>query len=107
VASGLVNIIASNAVEHWYVYYKLPAAGLPALIPQLRALQADIADATGAEPRLQTRLDAPGGIATVMEIYDGVTSPARFSATLDSALAASGLPSELRTSRRTERFRDL
>jgi hypothetical protein len=94
-------------VEHWYVYYKLPAAELPAQLPALRALQRAVGSATGAQPRLQTRLDTPQGIATVMEVYTGITDPASFGPRLDAALAASALPASLRSARRTERFRDL
>jgi D-serine deaminase-like pyridoxal phosphate-dependent protein len=94
-------------VEHWYVYYKLPAADLPSVLPMVRALQARLGKAGGAEPRLQARLDTPEGIATVMEIYADIADPAAFGERLDAALRRSGLPAGLLAGRRTERFRDL
>jgi hypothetical protein len=94
-------------VEHWYVYYKLPAADLPDVLPRVRALQAEVARAAGCAVRLQARLDVPEGIATVMEIYGDVADPGALGARLEAALAASGLPPALRSGRRTERFRDL
>ena len=97
----------ANIVEHWYVYYKLPAAELPSCVPQVRALQDALRSATGVQPRLQTRVDAPDGVATVMEVYADIADAAAFGARFDAALASSGLPQALRHGRRTERFRDL
>ena len=94
-------------MEHWYVYYKLPAAELDATLPAMRALLAAVAAAAGIVPRLQTRVDTPGGVATVMEIYPDITAPDRFAGQLQSAVAASGLPAALCAGRRTERFRTL
>lgn len=94
-------------MEHWYVYYKLPAAELDATLPAMRALLAAVAAATGIVPRLQTRVDTPGGVATVMEIYPDIAAPDRFAGQLQSAVAASGLPAALCAGRRTERFRAL
>jgi hypothetical protein len=93
------------AMEHWYVYYKMPVAELPALLPRVRALQASLGLA--AAPGLQTRVDTPDGIATVMEIYPDIADAAGFARTLERAVAASDLPAALRAGRRTERFRSL
>jgi len=87
------------------VYYKLPVADLPCVLPRVRALQAALGLA--AAPGLQARVDAPDGIATVMEIYPQVADAAGFAQALDAALAASDLPAALRAGRRTERFRSL
>lgn len=87
------------------MYYKLPVAELPALLPRVRELQASLGLA--AAPGLQTRIDTPDGIATVMEIYPDIADAARFARALESAVAASDLPAALRGSRRTERFRSL
>jgi hypothetical protein len=92
-------------MEHWYVYYKLPLAELPDIVPRVRALQASLSLA--AAPGLQTRLDTPDGIATVMEIYPDIADAARFGQVLEAAVAASDLPAALRAGRRTERFRNL
>ena len=89
------------------MYYKLPAADLTSLTPRLHALAASVGSTTGVHPKLQTRVDTPGGIATVMEIYEGVADPALFGRQLDAALAASGLPAALVDGRRAERFRTL
>lgn len=94
-------------MEHWYVYYKLPVADLGERLPAVRALLAAVQNNTGARPQLQTRIDTPDGMATVMEIYADIDDPARFGPALEAALAASQLPPALRSSRRTERFRDL
>ena len=88
------------------MYYKLASGDLPALLPRLRALQAQLASEV-AQARLQTRVESAGGSATVMEIYDGVADPAHFGRRLDAALAAGALPEALCAARRTERFRDL
>jgi hypothetical protein len=91
-------------VEHWYVYYKLPVAELPAVLPRVRALQATLGLAAAG---LQTRVDTPDGIATVMETYPDIADAAGFAQALESAVAASDLPAALRAGRRTERFRSL
>lgn len=87
------------------MYYKLPVAELPALLPRVRALQASLG--LTAPARLQTRVDTPDGIATVMEIYPDIADTARFAQALERAVAASDLPAALRAGRRTERFRSL
>jgi hypothetical protein len=94
-------------VEHWYVYYKLPADSLPELLPSLRALVTQIGRAAGEPGRLQARIDVKDGMATVMEVYPQVDDPARLDAAMQAALAASDLPPVARGGRRVERFRDL
>jgi hypothetical protein len=92
-------------MEHWYVYYKLPLAELPDVVPRVRALQASLG--LSAAAGLQTRVDTPEGIATMMEIYPDIADAARFAQALEAAVAASDLPAALRAGRRTERFRNL
>jgi hypothetical protein len=94
-------------VEHWYVYYKLPADALPDVLPALRSLVQQIARAAGGPGRLQARIDVKEGLATVMEVYPEVQDPARLDAAMRSALAACDLPDAARSGRRVERFRDL
>lgn len=94
-------------MEHWYVYYKLPAAELDATLPAMRALIAAVARNSGIDARLQTRVDRPDGIVTVMEVYPEIAAPAQFGDALNAALSASDLPGPLRSGRRTERFRSL
>jgi hypothetical protein len=94
-------------VEHWYVYYKLPADSLPELLPSLRALVTQIARAAGGPGRLQARIDVKDSMATVMEVYPQVADPARLDAAMQAALADSDLPHAARGSRRVERFKDL
>ena len=96
-----------DTLEHWYVYYKLPAAELTTVLPSVRALQSAAVGATGVRPSLQTRVDAADGIATVMEVYAGIGDAAAFGRQLEAALSASPLPAAVLASRRTERFRDL
>lgn len=93
-------------MDHCYVYYKLPAAELAALLPRLRALLAAVAAASGVRPRLQTRSEAAGGLATVMEVYPDIAAREAFDAALAAAVAAQ-LPPALIAARRVERFRDL
>lgn len=89
------------------MYYKLPASQLPEVLPAVRALQSQLAAGGGVCPRLQARVDAPAGKATVMEVYADIADPPAFAARLEAAVAASALPAQLRAGRRRERFRDL
>jgi hypothetical protein len=89
-------------IEHWYVYYPAPAAGL---IDAVRAMQRQLATARGVETRLEQRVGA--ATPTWMEVYENVRDPASFDRALAAALAASELPPEMHTSRRVERFRPL
>ena len=89
-------------VEHWYVYYPAPAAGL---IDTVRAMQRDLSASRGVQARLEQRIGAD--TPTWMEVYENVRDPASFDRALAAAFAASGLPPEMRASRRVERFRPL
>lgn len=92
-------------MEHWYVYYKLPAVARMQTIACVQRMQDALASEVGVA-RLVERTD-DGTTRTFMEIYERIKAPGRFAAALDAAVSRSGLPTELRAARRTERFRDL
>lgn len=94
-------------MEHWYVYYKLPADSLPDLLPGLRAVVQQVACACGGSAQLQSRIDVRDGMATVMEVYPQVSDPDRLATCMQAALAASSLPLAVTSGRHVERFRDL
>lgn len=93
------------AMEHWYVYYKLPESARSETIDRVRRMQGALA-AQVSDTRLVERTDN-GDMLTFMEIYEGIDAPTRFAAALEDALLRSGLPGELRAARRTERFREI
>lgn len=92
----------ATSVEHWYVYYPAPATGL---LDAVRSMQRQLAAAGGVETRLEQRVGA--ATPTWMEVYENVRDAAGFDRAMSAALAASGLPPELRAARRVERFRPL
>jgi Domain of unknown function (DUF4936) len=91
-------------MEHWYVYYKLPAAEVDAMAARVKPMLAALGAATGAQCRLLARTEVAEGTATLMEVYDGIADAPAFGARLDAARARHGLPA---ATRRIERFRDL
>lgn len=97
-------------MEHWYVYYKCPGDSREDTIARVREMQVAVASQCDVRGRLLQRVDNndanPDGI-TLMEIYEHIAASERFNAVLDDALARSGLKAELRSSRHTERFRDI
>ena len=95
----------STAPENWYVYYPAPAA-VGSVLPQLRAMQQRLADRSGVRVRLEERV-GPGATPTWMEVYEGVSDPDGFAATLADAINASEWTRELAQARRVERFRCL
>jgi hypothetical protein len=94
------------SIEHWYIYYKLPAGQVASVAAAVRDMQRRLA-VGGVSASLQMRVDGTGGVATLMECYSGVTDAASFGARLDAAVAASKLPGELQAGRRVERFAEL
>lgn len=94
----------STAHENWYVYYPAPVAS--DALPRLRAMQRQLAQASGVAARIEARA-AADATPTWMEVYEGVADPQAFAAQLADALAASGLQQELPAQRRVERFRPL
>jgi hypothetical protein len=94
-------------VQHWYVYYKLPHGELAAVAQRVRAMQADLAAATGVQARLVRRVAEPqDGDVTLMEVYERIAHPARFQSAYDLAVAAADFRVELAAARRVERFED-
>jgi Domain of unknown function (DUF4936) len=94
-------------MEHWFIYYKLPAGEATRLNAAIRAMQEDLAARTGAHARLMRRPQAENEQITLMEIYEDVADSAAFASLLDQALAAQPMLAPLRaTPRRRETFVD-
>ena len=75
-----------------YVYYKIAADDGPALLPQLRQMQAVLAQ-QGVETSLMRRQDdsAQQDRQTWMEVYRGITDEQAFLLQLQQALREHGL----------------
>jgi tRNA-modifying protein YgfZ len=100
-------LTACAAMEHWFIYYKLPAGEATRLNAAIRAMQEDLAARTGAHARLMRRPQAENEQITLMEIYEDVADSAAFASLLDQALAAQPMLAPLRaTPRRRETFVD-
>ena len=69
-------------------------------------MQQRLADRSGVRARLEERV-GPGATPTWMEVYEGVSDPDGFAATLAEAVGASEWTRELAQARRVERFRCL
>jgi hypothetical protein len=93
-------------MQHWFVYYKLDAAEALDLAPRLREMQRQVTAACGAPSRLLRRVDDASGLATLLEVYEGIEQPPTFGSALATAVAAAGLPARLVAQRRTEIFED-
>lgn len=91
-------------MEHWFVYYKLPAAEVDATATRVRPMLAALGAATGARCRLMARTEVADGVATLMEVYEGIGDALSFATQLATALSRHGLEA---APRRIERFRDL
>ena len=94
-------------MQHWYVYYKLDPATVRDLEPRLRRMQQDVAAASGVRTRLMRRAGDDGGLATVLEAYEGIEQPEAFVGALGAALARADLPASLIAQRRTEKFQGI
>jgi Domain of unknown function (DUF4936) len=93
-------------VQHWYVYYKLTPAERDAMREPVRRMQEQVELESGARARLLERtVRDETGMATVMEVYEGIEDAGRFARQLDAAVRAH-LPAEHVAARRIERFRD-
>ena len=93
-------------MQHWYVYYKLTPDERDALREPVRHMQEQVARASGVRARLLERTEqGEAGMATVMEVYEGIEDAAGFARQLDAAVRAH-LPEHHAAARRTERFRD-
>lgn len=93
-------------MEHWYVYYKVPAAETAAVANRVRAMFNALGEAA-PKPRLLQRAEPGKNEVTLMEIYEPVADTASFAQALDRAVQASGLTPALVAARRIERFKDL
>lgn len=101
--------VKQSNLEHWYVYYKLDEQQLAAWLPHAPRLMAQVRAATGVQGRLLQRVDGArekAGIATLMEVYDGIADLPAFAAALEAAVAAARLavPAYAAVPRHTERF---
>jgi len=93
-------------VQHWYVYYKLTPAERDAMREPVRRMQEQVARESGARPLLLERTERDeAGMATVMEVYEGIEDAGRFARQLDAAVRAH-LPAQHVAARRIERFQD-
>lgn len=93
-------------MEHWYVYFKLPATEAPAVAQHIRTMQGALAAASGVHGRLVRRVDG-GETLTLMEVYEKIADPQAFEALLADASDHAGLAPALVAARRIERFREL
>lgn len=90
-------------MQHWYVYYKVGVDVRDQVIGQVRQMQEGLGIAAGVQGRLLERADA-GTESTLMEVYEGIREPERFSAQLETALRSARLPGAVVDARRVERF---
>jgi phosphoribosylformylglycinamidine (FGAM) synthase-like enzyme len=91
-------------MEHWFVYYKLPAADAARCIAAARRMQRALAVTSGVHGQLLQRTDEAGANATLLEIYPKIADPVAFAALLDQALQAAALPV---AGRHLERFAEV
>jgi hypothetical protein len=93
-------------VQHWYVYYKLAPGERDGMREQVRHMQQHIARTSSVRTRLLERTEqGEAGMATVMEVYEGIEDAAGFARQLDAAVRAH-LPASHVAARRIERFQD-
>jgi hypothetical protein len=92
-------------MQHWYVYYKVPAGDAETIAARVRAMFDTLAP-SGTPGRLLRRTDAGGGEITLMEVYEPIVDANRFAAALDGAVRRSGLSADVIARRRVERFED-
>ncbi len=92
-------------MEHWYVYYECPPETAGEIIKRAQSMQSKLLASHGTVGRLVQSVGT-GHRSTLMEIYEHIEQPERFSAALAEALADSGLAA-LQVARHIERFRDV
>ena len=92
-------------MEHWYVYYECPPEAVSEIIKRAQLMQGKLFASHGTVGRLVQSVGT-GHRTTLMEIYEHIDHPDRFSAAMEDALADSGLAA-LRDARHIERFRDV
>jgi uncharacterized lipoprotein NlpE involved in copper resistance len=93
-------------MEHWYVYYKVPAADTAAVANRVRAMFNALGD-DAPRARLMQRAEAASGEVTLMEVYEPVADAHTFASALDGAVRASGLAPGVIAQRRVERFKEI
>jgi len=93
-------------MEHWYVYYKVPAADTEAVANCVRAMF-NALGSNAPHGRLMQRADGESDEVTLMEVYEPVTDADVFATALEGAVRASGLSATFVARRRVERFKDL
>lgn len=84
-----------------YVYYKVRDGDAAQLLPQVRAMQAQL----GLPAQLKRRPEARDGLQTWMEVYPSV--PGGFAAVVEQAALDAGLSTHIEGPRRSEVFTDL
>lgn len=92
--------------QHWFIYYKLPAADAAQVAERVRVMQGALAAASGIHGRLLRRPE-DGAVLTFMEVYEGIADPEGFAELMADAASHAGLPQAWLDARRTERFTDL
>ena len=93
-------------MQHWYVYYKLTPDERDAMRERVRHMQDQVARTSGVRVRLLERTEqGEAGMATVMEVYEGIEDAAGFARELAAAVCTH-LPQSHAAARRIERFRD-
>ena len=93
-------------MEHWYVYYKVPAAETTAVAKRVRAMFNALGENAPRGSLLQ-RADAEDNEVTLMEVYEPVADGRAFASLLEDAVRTSGLAAGIVARRRIERFKDL
>lgn len=84
-----------------YIYYRVPAQHVEALLPRVRAMQARVAKGA-ARCQLKCRSNGDAAGQTWMEVYQQVTP--EFETQLASAALAAGLAGFIEGARHTEVF---
>ena len=93
-------------MEHWYVYYKVPATDTAVVANRVRAMFNAVGKG-GTQGRLLQRAEPENDEVTLMEVYEPVVDANAFEQLLKSAVSASGLAPSVVARRRVERFKDL
>jgi hypothetical protein len=88
-------------MEHWFVYYKVPAQDARKCVAAVQPMQQALAASSGVRGQCLRRADEPGSSATLMEVYPDIGDPAAFAELLARAVNAAKLPAD---GRRLERF---
>ncbi len=85
-----------------FIYYRVQADSRAALLPQVKAMQAELANQFALSPGLKRRADVQDDIQTWMEVYTG--APAGFAAVVEQAARRYGLAALIDGARHVETF---